>query len=522
MNPQVRVSRARRPLAALLAVAMAALGAPAVNAQDPPAELQVSLRLQDCLAMALAHNLDIAVQRYDIEVSGTGEEQARAGFESLLSTSYTEFEQVSENVDPFSGPPQTSIRGRQLVSTWNDPTVWGGQFQVQFQASDTSANFFLLDPTYETALNLRYEQSLLRRFGVDVNQAPIEIAQNTTRISQAQFRDTVMTTVQATEFAYWDLVFARMDLQVKQQSLSLAGELLQMNRAKVEVGTMAPIDVTQAEAGVASREEGVIVADARVRNAEDALRKLLNPPADSPIWRSTIIPADSPSFQPLSPDTDAALESAKLNRPELDQQRLALQNYELQERIDRKATQWDLSAFGSYNLEGLGGTSEILGFDESFGNALGDLDRTEFADWSLGVRLDIPLGNKAAKAQHTATTLRQQQADAQMNNLLLTADIDVRMKVRDVNTNIKRVEAARKNRELQQKNVEAEQKKFDNGMSTSFTVLQIQEDLATAESQENLAIIDYNKSLVSLEKAKGTLIEARQIQVAAPPDQAGT
>jgi outer membrane protein TolC len=135
--------------------------------------------------------------------------------------------------------------------------------------------------------------------------------------------------------------------------------------------------------------------------------------------------------------------------------------------------------------------------------------------------VEIPLGNKAAKAQHAATTLQQQQADAQLQNLLLAADIDVRTKVRDVNTNIKRVEAARKNRELQEKNREAEQKKFDNGMSTSFTVLQIQEDLANAESQMNLAIIDYNKSLVSLERAKGTLIEARQIQVAPPPEQAG-
>jgi len=517
MKPQVRSPHIRRPLAALLAATFLMVGLPASQAQVPAEEgPTVSLRLQDCLTGALRQNFAIRVSEYNVQVRQLSEVVAESNFDSILSSSYTEFEQVSENVDPFSGPPETSIRGRQLSSTWIDPTIWGGTFQVQFQANDTSANFFLLDPTYETALNLRYEQSLLRNFGLDVNQAPIEITQNNTKVSESQFREIVMETMQASEFAYWNLVFARMDLEVKRQSLRLAGELLQMNRAKVEVGTMAPIDVTQAEAGVASREEAVIVAEAAVKNAEDVIRRLLNPPSDSPIWTSTLLPADSPTFEVVSPDLASARSVAAQRRPELEQQRYAIESLKLEERITQKATNWDLKAVAAYNLEGLAGQSEFLGFDEPFTNALSDLDRTKFADWSLGLQLDIPLGNRAAKAQHTATTLRLQLEEVQLLNLVQAADIDVRAKVRDVVTNVKRVEAARKNRDLQQKNVEAEQKKFDNGMSTSFTVLQIQEDLATAERQENLAIIDYNKSLVSLERAKGTLLEARQVQFEPP------
>jgi len=542
MNPQARVSRARRPLAALLAATFLAVGVPAPQARADEEPPTVTLALRDCLDLALGHNLDIAVQRYNVQVTGTEEDSARSVYDSLLSSSYTQHDNVSENVNPFSGQVRqpNSDRGRQFSSIWNDPTVWGGNFTVGFFAGSTRSNNALLVPFESTALSLGYQQSLLRNFGLDVNRAPITIAQNNSRISEAQFRDTVMTTVQATENAYWDLVFARMNLDVTRQSLKLAQDLLRMNKAKVEVGTMAPIDVTQAEAGVASREEGVIVAEAGVRNAEDALRRLLNPPSDSPIWSSVIVPVDSPSFEPMNPDAGAAIESAKKNRPELEQQRIANENSRLQEQIDRKATRWDLKAQAQYATEGLaGGTFFIPGdangdgvvdpgeqirqpFDEGFSNSLGDLDRSQFADWSIGVQLDIPLGNRAAKARYTATSLRLQQSDVQLQNLELAAEIDVRAKVRDVNTNIKRVEAARKNRELQDKNVEAEQKKFDNGMSTSFTVLQIQDDLANAQSRENLAIIDYNKSLVSLERSKGTLLEARQIQVAARSDQAGT
>ena len=101
------------------------------------------------------------------------------------------------------------------------------------------------------------------------------------------------------------------------------------------------------------------------------------------------------------------------------------------------------------------------------------------------------------------------------------AEIDVRQKVRDVKINVQRVRAAQKNRELQVQNVEAEQKKYENGMSTSFQVLEIQEDLSTAESQENRAKVDFQKSLAALERSKGTLLEARNIQISTLQDLSG-
>jgi len=137
-----------------------------------------------------------------------------------------------------------------------------------------------------------------------------------------------------------------------------------------------------------------------------------------------------------------------------------------------------------------------------------------FHSWFVQAQLAIPLGNRAAKARYASSKLRREQSEVQMDNTLLAAEIDVRTRVRNVITDIRRVAAATANRELQKENVNAEQKKYDNGMSTSFLVLQVQDTLRGAERRENLAIIDYNKSLVSLEQSKGTLLEARQIQMA--------
>ena len=465
---------------------------------------------------------------------------------------------------PAKGAPSFEIKTRQFSSNWNDPTMWGGTFNVFLLGQKQRSTFSGLIPQYNTVLNLTYQQSILRNWGREVNVAPIRIAQNNSRISESQFRDTVMTTLESTESAYWELVFARRDLEVKRQSLSLAQDLLRINKAKVEVGTLAPIDVTQAEAGVASRLEDLIVAVGSLLTAEDSLRQLLNPGHDDAIWMSTLIPSNQLDFTVVDPDEQEAIDVAKKNRPELAQQRLRVQSNGMQEKIDRRAKRWDLVLEGRYNLEGLegrgesqpicnfflldpsdptagteflcldldgdntfkppaagGDTTPFVFLDTDLQDAVEGLDDTEFADWTVQATLTIPVHNRAAKARYAASRLRHEQSLTQLRNLMLTVEIDVRQKVRDVKVNTQRVRAAQKNRELQVKNVDAEEKKYENGMSTSFQVLEIQEDLATAESQENRAKVDFQKSLAALERAKGTLLEARNIQISGLQDLPG-
>jgi outer membrane protein len=338
--------------------------------------------------------------------------------------------------------------------------------------------------------------------------------------------------------------------------------------------------VTQAEAGVASREEDLIVAVGSLLTAEDSLRQLLNPGYDHTLWRSTLIPSDEPDFTLEDPDVRDAIEVAKKNRPELEQQRLTVQSNGMQEKIDRRAKRWDLVLEGRYNLEGLEGrgkndlfsrvpaecfapelydpgdpvNSAMLavcadrngssagpgdpGIDFPFGSApvkIGEqvfldtgiedaikgLNETEFADWTLQATLTIPIHNRAAKSRYVTSRLRREQSQVRLDQLMLAVEIDVRQKVRDVRVNTQRVHAAQKNRELQEKNVDAEEKKYENGMSTSFQVLQIQEDLSTAESRESRAKVDFQKSLAALERAKGTLLQARNIEISSLQDLSG-
>ncbi len=535
-------------LAALLALAPGTalfaqiddLSEPADFLGDWQSRPEYSLSLDECLRLAMDHNLDIIVQGYERGISDTGVGTAKSAFDSVIRSNFTESESNNQNANPFFGLPQFTFKTRAFDTNWNDPTMWGGNFNIFFQAfkQRSTEGASTLIPSYQAVLNLTYRQSLLRNFGRAVNEAPIVIARNNTRISDSQFRNTVMVTLEAAEAAYWELAFARRDLEVKRQSHGLAQKLLKINKAKVEVGTLAPIDVTQAEAGVASRLEDLIVAVGSLLNAEDSLRQLLNPGSDHPIWSSTLVLSNQPEYVPVEVNEQEAIDVAKANRPELKQQQITIESNALQEKIDRKAKRWDLFVEGFYGQEGVEGRlattvcddpdfpspdtcRKVNLLDTDLGDALNELNDTTFRDWRLQAGVTIPIHNRQAKSRYGSSRLRHEQSRMQMQNLMLAAEIDVRQKVRDVKVNTQRVRAAQKNRELQEKNVDAEEKKYQNGMSTSFQVLEIQEDLATAESRESRAKVDFQKSLAALERAKGTLLQARNIEISSLHDLGG-
>jgi hypothetical protein len=153
----------------------------------------------------------------------------------------------------------------------------------------------------------------------------------------------------------------------------------------------------------------------------------------------------------------------------------------------------------------------------SYGDSFDDLQRGENLDWRMSLTLGIPIGNRKAVANFTGSEYALTQAQKGLETLELLARVQVRDAVRAVQTTLKRVKAAQVNVRLQKEKLSAEQKKFENGMSTSFQVLQFQTDLFQAESRENLAMVDYNKAQVELERVQGTLLEARRVTM--PSDE---
>ncbi len=513
-----RLARRTTPyLSMFLLLSQAVAPSRAVGQEEPvpppteavaPSSEEVVLSLMDGLKAALENNLDIAVRRYDPLMAGARLTGMEAAFDPLLSGSASSSNDEQRRVSSFIGPFSSKDKIHSYSASFFDPLTTGGSYRLDLTATDNATSTTnLAGSGFSTGFNTTWQasftQPLLRNMGRTSSRYLVLVSRNVVGVNAAIFRQAVLDTLSAAEKAYWNLNFAQMDLKTKRASLQLAKDFLGQNRIKVRVGTLAPIEITQAEAGVADREEGVILAENAVKTAEDELRRVMNVPRDSPMWSQSIRPSDPPPLAEVTPDMEAAVAAAEKSRPDLEQARLSLKSRETELAYRRNQRRWGLDFNGNYGL---------LGFDDfAYRTSFEDLRDRNQKNWALSLTLSVPIGNRLAIADFTEAEHRLDQARYDLQRLEQVARIEVRNAVRTVETNLKRVKAAQVNVRLQREKLSAEQKKFENGMSTSFQVLQFQTDLSTAESRENQAIVDFNKSLVDLERAKGTLLEAKSM-----------
>jgi outer membrane protein TolC len=360
-------------------------------------------------------------------------------------------------------------------------------------------------------------QPLLKDFRIDTVRQQLETNEKLRELSDVDLRATITQTVRGVRNAYWDLVATIDNLDAQQRSLELAQRLLADNEKRVQIGTMAPIDIVEAQAEVARNEEAVIVAEAAIEQAKDNLRALIFDPSMPDFWTVGIEPADAAPFQAQAVDLEAAVAYALENRSDIVQAKNGLDRTDISVRYLQNQILPAVNATLSYGLTGLGGTQFVpvdfgaitdstFGRDvlsqRGFGSVIGDVFSNSYPTWSLGVQIQYPLGTSASEASLARARLEHSQTRTQIRNLELQAVAEVRNTARQVQTNQKRIDSARAARELAERRLEAEEKKFAAGIQTSFFVFQAQRDLAQARTNEVRAILDYNKSQVDFEAAQ--------------------
>ncbi len=484
----------------------------------PPAALQPSrpvrhLSVDEALTLALEQNLDLRVERINPLIQDTAVAEARSVYAPTLSTTVVGDDRDSPAANIFAGG-EVRVTDRFLQDSVDvvQQVPWkGGQYSAQWngQQSSTTNIFSTFNPVLRSNLSLNYTQPLLRNFGIDGFRQQIAVTRANRDLSDIQLRRTVVQTERTVRNAYWQLVFAQSFLAVQRQSLELAEESLRNNRTRVEVGTMAPIDMFAAEAEVARNTESVILAEADVERAEDRLRTLILDPDTSDFWSIRLQPSDSPVLQAREIDVEAAVRYALLNRTDLDTVDKNLEVTDTNIRYYRNQRLPDVNLQVDYGLTGLGGERLIRtgGFpgtvvgreQKSFGSVLGDIFSNDFPNWTVGVTVSYPLGTSSADANLERSRLERSQSEASRRSLELRIAAEVRDVARSVRTNLQRVEATRASRELAERSLEAEQRKFEVGLSTNFLVFQAQRDLATARNSEQSAILDYIRSLVDFD-----------------------
>ncbi len=493
--------------------------------QTPGAGPRVDLTLDEAVARALERNLDLAVQRLNPQVFDLNLAQQLAAYRPTLDTGFTNTSRTNPSQTQLDGGESVISDTVVLNSGISQQVGWGGgRYQVNFNNNrSASTNFFTsFNPSYRSNVQASYTQPLLQGFRIDPIRQQIQVTRINRDIADIDLRQTVTNTVSAVRDAYWELVYATRSVEVQQQALDLAEALVRDNEARVEIGTLAPIDVVQARSEAAARRQTLAQAEQALVTAELSLKQRIVDGTGDEYWRATLNPIDLPTLVPAPIDLEAAIRRALDERTDLERSRrqLDINDVNLSSMRNQRLPAVDLT--GTYQLQGQGGTRFVRaglggnvltevpgGINDAF-DQLVDLD---YPVWTVQLNVSYPIGPSAADAAYARAQLQTRQVEAQLRQLELQVATEVTNAVLQIRAIARRIEAATAARELAEEQLAAEQSRFDAGLSTNFFVVQAQRDLSTAQDTELRAILDQQKALIELDRVQRTSLSQAGIQI---------
>jgi outer membrane protein TolC len=507
------------------------LATPTLQAAAPGTGPTVQMTLDDAIKFALERNLDIQVQRLNPQIQDINIASARSVFNPTLTSNVSRSSQTNAPTNQL----QVSSGGGGVVQetlTYNagltQVAPWGGgnfALTLNNNRSESTSNNVFFNPAYNSTWQASFTQPLMRGFKIDTQRRTLQVAAINRDISDVQLRATLTNTVSNVRNAYWDFVYATQAVEVARQSLDLASKLVQDNQTRVEVGTMAPIDVVQAQAEQATRRQGLVNAENTRRTTELALKRLIVAGTEDPNWVATLDPIDRPEFRPEAVDVDAAIQHALAQRTDVNIVKKSLEINDLTMKLLRDSTLPDVDLQVNYGVQGVGGpylvrsNTGVLGSTVTqtvpggINDALASLFARDNPRWTFGINVSYPLGTSSQDAALARARVQTSQVQAQIKNVELQVANDVTNAAIQVRNTAESVQAAQAARELSQRRLEAEQSKFEVGMSTNYFVVQAQRDLNDARNSELRAILNYRKSLVEFERLQQTTLQSTNITV---------
>jgi outer membrane protein len=546
---------------------------------------KLMLSLQDAVELALENNLDIAIQRYYPWVADASVLKAKSGGSgystpggafassaanlSLLSYDplFTSGVSVDDRSTPVNNPFISGTGTASLTALKSHSTQFTNQYSQSFEtgtnftaswnntrsSSTSSANFF--NPVVQSTLAIGFSQSLLNGFGVTVNTRNLRIAKNNRQIAEWAFALQAITDITNTITAYWELAYARENVKVQEQAVTVAEKLYTDNKKQLGVGTMAPLDVTRAESELATDRQNLIVAQTvQLQDEQILLNVISKDPLAPTLVHVEIITTDQPKQPELieGASFEDSIKEAFAKRPDLQQQALNMKNGDIDVEATRKALLPTATLSAQYSSVGLAGNSPIKGAStavssgipivdangnpisvngvpifepltvtprtgtnhDGFSSAESQVFHSQFPEFLAQLTLNLPLRNRSAQADSARALLVQRQLETQLRQLKNAALLDVRNTYIALTQDRAQVEAASKARELQQQTFDAEQKKYRLGASTVYNVILTQRDLITAQGTELRALANLEEAKANYERALGRTLEVNHVTIA--------
>ena len=484
------------------------------NAAAAPAGMNAATRemsLEDCLQEALQHNLDVQIERTVPQISLYNLRAAYGGYDPLLNVS------GQHNYD-VSG--STFQNGFELPGSISDENSFksdiGGTLPMGLQydfSGNVNQQYGTINPGTTNAspfkssagsIQVQLTQPLLKNFWIDNTRLTIRLAKNQLKSSEQGLRLQVITSVTAVENAYYELIYAQENVKVQQEALDLAQTQLDQDRQRVQIGTLAQLDVQQDEAQVATSKANLIAAQYTLVTDQNTLKNLLTDEYSR--WHDKDI-------QPTATITNAPLQLFDLQdswskgmtlRPDLLQSRLSVEAQGIQLKFDRNQLFPELDLIGTYGFNGTG---------TEFSDTFAQFNEGDRPFYSYGAQLSVPLSNVKARNTVKSDKVTLQQLLLKLKQFEQNVMVEIDNAVKNAQSAYESVNATRQARIYAEAALDAEQKKYAVGKSTTFTVLQLQNTLTADRGQEIRSLANYYEALVNLAQQEGSTLERNHINI---------
>ncbi|HZA34767.1 MAG TPA: TolC family protein [Vicinamibacterales bacterium] len=547
-------------LAAVLLSPKALLAQPQPQPEPPPPPVvpprvgvtgtaPAAITIQDAIQMALEHNTDVAIARLAREAAEQDIRAAEGVYDVRLLPTFSYQRTVSPSTSELSGGAAGRLQERRLfggvgvdaLSPWG-----GGQLTVDFSGTrlESSNQFLRLNPQFPSAFGVSFTQPLLRGFRINPARRQILLTRRAADLTAAQVSTVLMEQLALVEQAYWDVVFATRFLEVQVTALGQAQGQVASNERQAQQGTLAPIDVVEAETQAATFRQSVATAQQALAQAENRLKRLVLANRNAALWSQALVPTEPSDRDLPSITVEEALKLALAQRPELRESQVALEQNAIEQRFLADEARPRVDLVGTYTLSGLAGTalsgsgsqlrssidpavlarlnalSALAGFDPvtltpgspatlpgflsgGLGESMSSIWARRFPTALAQVQVDLPIRNRTARANVARGLIARRELERRRDQTEQTVEADVRNALQAVESSRSRLDAASSARRNAQEQYESERRRFESGLSTVFLVLQRQTALVTAQGQEVRARTELNQAVALFDRATG-------------------
>jgi outer membrane protein TolC len=511
-----------------------------LKAQD---NLARKLTLKEAIYIAIRNNPGLRAVELDPIAATESVKLANAAFDPDLTSQIDTSKSVSPVTSVFQVPNSQAFT--QKTYDWDFgvnkvSAITNGTLGVAFDSTRLASNsgFSSVNPSYQPTLEMSLSQPLLRNFGWQFATLNVRLSESAQRTTQWNYGSALNDFVQHIGNDYWGVVQAEENLEVTKAALSFNSDLVRVNRINVQVGTLAPIDLQEAQSAAATAEANVYASEAALQTARATLRQdvMLNPAGT--FVPENLEPAEGPNpTAPIDAAEEPALQNMVEYSPALGGLRESIRTSLLQVKFEENQTLPQLNFGAQFGVTAVAGTARCtqristtgsgtpncavppstvpngnkLPFGGIYGDALNKMLNAQFYNYAAVISFEMPLDNAAAKAALAQARVSYEQARMTYRQALSQSVLAVESSIGNLVADVKRAQATKYATFYAEKSLRDEQVRFRVGMATTHDLLQFQSELVTAQGNEVVADVDLENARLALWHAEGTLLRTYNI-----------